>query len=104
MKNLFQKVKTAGDSLPARSSVSITLSMVEEVGELAKEVAILNDLSYKKPDSDGPFGESVDLLITVIDLIQTIKPDVTEEDIEKYADKKIAKWVTKTLEALNKKK
>lgn len=103
MKNLFEDVKIAGESLPARSPLSIALSMVSEVGELAEEVSIAEGMSYKRPGSDGEFGEAIDILITVLDYIQTVRPGVTEEEIQTYAAKKIDKWVTKTLEAAAKK-
>ena len=100
--DLFEKVKIAGATLPDRSGASIMLSLVEEVGELSKEVSIVEGMSYKKPDVDGVLGEAVDVLITVLDLIHTLVPDATEEEINSYAGKKIAKWVRKTNEALNK--
>lgn len=100
--DLFEKVKIAGATLPDRSVASIMLSLVEEVGELSKEVSIVEGMSYKKPDVDGVLGEAVDVLITVLDLIHTLVPSATEEEINSYAEKKIAKWVRKTNEALQK--
>jgi NTP pyrophosphatase (non-canonical NTP hydrolase) len=95
--SLIKEVFDLGDSLPKRTDVGVFLSLSEEVGELGKEVAITNGLSYKEADIDGVIGEAIDVIITALDLIHVHKPEFKEKDLKRYARKKMAKWKRKTL-------
>lgn len=75
-----------------RDPSSIILKVMEEVGELATEVAIASGKSYKHPGKDGVLGEAVDALIAIVDLIYKSNPDITEAEIVEVARKKLDKW------------
>ena len=66
--------------------------VVAEVGELAEEVGIKYGISPKEPGKDGVFGEAVDILAAVMDLIYVDNPNVTEEEVLEYLRVKLNKW------------
>jgi hypothetical protein len=43
-------------------------------------------------EEDGVIGESIDVIICLLDLIFKTAPDITNEDIVAYAEKKCQKW------------
>lgn len=67
MKELFEKIRelTIID-LKHKTKNELFLSLIEEYGELAREIMIAEKVygnTYKKPDEDGVLGESVDAFI-----------------------------------------
>lgn len=90
---LFQTIQLTSESIEDNRGVPYVLAhTMEEVGELAKEVAIEYLNSGKTPDSDGIIGETVDAIICLVDLLYVHSPELEEEDIIKVANKKLAKW------------
>ena len=87
-----------------RTPFEVFCSVEEEVGELAKEMRIKYGRSYKTADEDGVFGECVDIISALIDLMYLDNPDLTEEEILPYLKKKLNKWETKEKEYLEKQK
>lgn len=79
-----------------RNETSVILHVMEEVGELALELAIHNGTSYKLAGSDGVIGEAVDSIICLIDLIYCHNPNITEEELQVIFTKKTQKWIDKT--------
>ena len=55
--------------VPERINFGVLAHLISEVGEVATEIAIVEGDSYKKPDVDGIFGESIDIIICCLDLI-----------------------------------
>jgi hypothetical protein len=78
-----------------RDETSVMMHVMEEVGELALELAIHNGTSYKTAGPDGVIGEAMDSIICLMDLIYCHKPDITETELEEIAIKKCLKWRTK---------
>ena len=78
-----------------RTVQDIFLHITSEVGELSDEIAIKYGLSKEQPGKDGIFGEAVDIIASVLDLIYIDNPDVTEEEIVAYLRLKLAKWESK---------
>lgn len=76
-----------------RGSWTIFDHATEEMRELEEEVNLSEML--EKPGEDGILGESVDVILCMLDMIATQCPDVTMEDLEAYMDKKYAKWARK---------
>ena len=66
-----------------RNRFSVLAKVVEEVGEVSTEVAIVEKMSYKTPGSDGVIGEAIDAIIALTDLIYVDNPNITEEEIQK---------------------
>lgn len=90
---LFGAIRqTAEEIKDGRSCPYILASTMEEVGELAKEVAIEYLDSGKTPDSDGIIGESVDAIICLVDMIATHCPNISEAELVEIANTKLAKW------------
>ena len=73
-------------------------SIMEEVGELAREVRCEYGPSYKKAGRDGILGESVDVLASVIDLMYIHDPDISHRDIINVLNRKMSKWEEKEME------
>lgn len=76
-----------------RSTYSVLASTMSEIGELAEEVMISENHSYKKPGADGIIGEAIDSIACLLDLIHKVDPSLTETDIEIIASQKCAKWM-----------
>lgn len=97
--SLFDVVKAASlkvDNAPRkRSTYSVLAKLTSEIGELADEVAIVNNDSYKTPGEDGLFGEAVDVLLATLDLLHIYDPNITEEQLMEYAKTKGKKWIEK---------
>jgi len=68
---------------------------MEELGELATEIKIVNGKSYKKPGKDGVVGEALDLINCALDIIYLVKPDYTETELMQIQFLKCEKWVEK---------
>lgn len=68
---------------------------MEELGELATEVKIVNGKSYKKAGPDGVIGEAVDLINCALDIIYLAKPDFTEDELKEMQILKCEKWLEK---------
>ncbi len=69
--------------------------LTSEVGELSDEISIKYGIIDAEPGKDGVFGEAVDIIAAVLDLIYVDNPDVTEEDILEYLRTKLQKWESK---------
>ena len=88
MKEIIEKIKelTAND-LKHKTKEELFLSLIEEIGELSKEILIAEKVygnTYKKPD-EGPTGESVDLFICAI----AMQSATENRDLEQWEMDKI---------------
>lgn len=96
---LFNAVKAAsqkGDLIvPKRSPYAVLAAAQAELGETAEEIAILMGDSYKESGYDGPVGEALDTIISLLDLIHVLEPDMTEEELMLTAGSKLNKWISK---------
>ena len=89
-----------------RTHYSVFSKIVEEVGELALEVGIVNGDSYKQAGIDGVVGETIDVIASCVDLIyvhlKKENPDMTIIEINDLMDKimtaKLHKWQLKVIE------
>lgn len=80
-----------------RTPDEVFKSLVEEVGELATELAIESGHSVKPKGKDGILGESIDVILCAIDLIYKKQPDITEEEILDIIYNKCQKWIDSKL-------
>lgn len=53
------------------------------------------ELSGEGDGNDGPVGEGIDILACVLDYLILLKPDITEEYVNDYLQKKCEKWQRK---------
>lgn len=77
----------------ARDEQQVFMKVVEEIGELAQEIAIHRGQSYKTAGPDGIIGEAIDAINALVDLIHIHAPKLTEEDAAKIAYTKQLKWL-----------
>ena len=79
-----------------RSRYAVLAKAGEEFGELAQEVMISEGDHYKKPGKDGVIGEAIDLMVCCTDLVYSIAPEITEEEMIEILKLKLHKWKTKS--------
>lgn len=93
MKEIFEKIKTAGET--ADTSINdVILKVIEEVGEIVAEDLRVRNIKPIK-DSQNPLEErkeeSVDLLLATLDLCFR---QMTEEEMIVLLNKKLNKWLS----------
>lgn len=76
-----------------RTPNDVFTKLIEEVGELAQELLVLNGRSYKQPGSDGIIGEAIDAINCLVDLIYLIEPGINEQSLAFIAWTKQKKWL-----------
>jgi hypothetical protein len=80
-----------------RDNVSILEAIEDEMVELREEVYL--DVNGLVPGSDGIFGESIDVIVSALDLIRQVRPNISVEELEReidaYARVKCRKWEIK---------
>ena len=86
---------TSEDIKNGRVPMTVLPFVMEEVGELALEVAIDFGISAKPEGDDGVIGEAIDSIICLLDLIKLHKPDITEYELVEVANRKCSKWRAK---------
>lgn len=78
-----------------RTPKDILVHLMEEVGELATEIAIHSGTSAKKAGEDGIIGEAVDVALCALDIIYIQKPNITESEVMDIVTSKLIKWYSK---------
>lgn len=95
--SLLARIEAATiEELKYKTPQDLFLSAAEELGEVATEMAIeqkVHGHEHKKPD-EGVAGESIDLFICALALYYSTGG--TNENLIQYANKKMAKWESKT--------
>lgn len=81
-----------------RTSYSVLASAMSEMGELAQEVAVFNDHSYREVGPYGIIGETVDVIVSLLDLLHVCYPDITEDQLNSIVQHKCVKWLSKVEE------
>ncbi len=97
--NFFDKTIAVGNRIhDGRTPQDVMISLVSEVGELAEEVNIRfsTRATYKLAGPDGVIGESVDVILCVMDLLHLAHPDLTHDELMGIANVKLAKWYNKS--------
>lgn len=90
--NFIDRIKNIKNHRSVETSIIYALA---ELGELSEEVLINNSLNVKEQGKDGILGESVDVIVCMLDIIQLHNPDITDNEILELIDKKINKWENK---------
>lgn len=67
-------------------------SVTEEAGELATEVSISLGYKNRGPGNDGVIGESIDVILSAVDMIYAADPNITINDIQAIVANKCRKW------------
>ena len=94
---MFNLIKTYSKEIQnGRTPVGVSFAIMEEVGELARELRVkYDDSCYKEEGKDGILGETCDILVSLIDLL--ILEGYTEEQVINTIKNKCEKWKSKTL-------
>lgn len=89
------------ESISRRDIVTVNHQLVEETGELAKEIAIEAGFNTKSPSEDGVLGEACDVIIAASDILfLQLKRELGKvPTLEEFKDvmnsrisRKVAKW------------
>lgn len=90
---MFNRIAEVSDEINSQSHVSNRgYKFGEESGEFLKEVGIAIGAIRRKPGEDGVIGEGADVVITCLDIVHRLHPDLTAEDFMVVVEKKLAKW------------
>ena len=90
-KNLIEVVRAYSQKIRnGRTVPGIFESLHSEVEELEIEVY------FEPAGNDGIAGEAIDVILCALDLIFESTPDMTDQDIVEYAQKKCEKWAAKS--------
>lgn len=99
MTTLITQILTTADKIKNdRDPRDVLMSLIEEVGELATEIAIKSGHKNRKAGPDGIIGECVDVIAVVVDIIHLMYKDSdwSNEEIEMLlkhrAEAKLEKW------------
>lgn len=92
--NAITMVSQAADRIfPRRTYDTILKSLMEEVGELATEIAIEQGTKDRAPSVDGVKGEAVDVFIVAVDMLRNAFGDKLHgPEFSEYVRRKLAKW------------
>ncbi len=86
-------VNTVDRIFPRRSYDTILKSLMEEVGELATEIAIEQGTKDRVPSADGIKGEAVDVFVVAMDMLrQAWGDDLFSAEFDAKVAEKLAKW------------
>lgn len=91
LKEVFEVSKIA----PKRTKIEVLSKMMEEVGELAKEIGIDSGYQNRPKGSDGIKGEIADVINTALDILWLEDPNITEEEFNSIFKVKLIKWKSK---------
>lgn len=75
-----------------RTKYEVLSKLMEEVGELSKEVGIDQGYQLCPEGKDGIIGECIDVIVVTLDLIYLHNPDITEEELLTIMKSKVGKW------------
>lgn len=68
-RNILQMVSATSMKVGSNNRDATFKSLVEEVGELATEIAIEDGTKKREASPDGVIGEAIDVLVVIIDLL-----------------------------------
>jgi len=74
---------------------TIESSLIYGMSELSEEILKISGHSIKPETSDGVIGESVDVILCMLDIIQLHSVDITGDEVEVIIQNKITKWANK---------
>ncbi|UOL48435.1 hypothetical protein QGX12_gp012 [Pseudomonas phage Kremar] len=96
--NLLERVAQTADKVGSIDRNAIFRSLIEEVGELATEIAIEDGTKKREPSPDGVVGEAIDALICIIDLLHNeIGDNILEQGFLDRVQTKLDKWERKNV-------
>lgn len=96
--DLIQRVVRTSKNVGSDNRDAIFRSLIEEVGELATEIAIEEGTKRREPSPDGVVGEAIDALVCIIDLLHNeIGDNILEQAFLERVQTKLDKWENKNV-------
>lgn len=94
--NLIERVVATSRKVGSINRDATFRSLVEEVGELATEIAIEAGTKDRAPSPDGVSGEAIDVLVVILDLLhQQFGDTIFEQEFLDRVQAKLNKWESK---------
>lgn len=95
-KTLEQMVSATSIKVGSTNRDAIFKSLIEEVGELATEIAIEDGTKDREASPDGVVGEAIDVLVVILDLIhREIGENIHGQPFLDRVQSKLNKWEAK---------
>jgi len=79
-----------------RNLNDILNAAIQELGELATEISIETGYRLAPPGKDGIIGEAIDTIVCLLDIIHKHDSNITKDELERIAEIKLNKWVSKS--------
>ena len=92
--NLQTIIKNIQEIKKERTILTSSIYAQSELGELSDEVLKSINQSTKPGGEDGVFGEAIDVIICMLDIIQLDNPNITEEEILNKISQKVDNGAT----------
>jgi NTP pyrophosphatase (non-canonical NTP hydrolase) len=92
-KTLQQMVSATSLKVGSDNRDAIFKSLVEEVGELATEIAIEDGTKKRQASPDGVVGEAIDVLVVILDLLHyQLGENIHGQEFLDRVQSKLNKW------------
>lgn len=92
---MLKKAFKVSKAVKPRTITDVVTKLMEEVGELAKEVGIKTGYQDRPVGSDGIKGEVADCMNCLFDILYLDDPDLTKKEFNKIFKNKLKKWKSK---------
>jgi NTP pyrophosphatase (non-canonical NTP hydrolase) len=91
--SVLQMIGRTSERVGTRNTDAILKSLMEEVGELATELAIEDGTKNREASPDGVEGEAIDVLVVIVDLLHLrFGKKLYSEEFLKRVQTKLDKW------------
>lgn len=92
-RNILRMVSATSLKVGSDNRDAIFKSLIEEVGELATEIAIEDGTKNREASPDGVVGEAIDCLVVIIDMIHNeIGDNIHGQAFLDRVQSKLNKW------------
>jgi NTP pyrophosphatase (non-canonical NTP hydrolase) len=96
--NLIERVVKTSIAVGSTNRDATFRSLIEEVGELATEIAIEAGTKDREPSPDGVSGEAIDVLVVILDLLhQQFGDKIHTQEFLDRVQIKLDKWEKKSV-------
>lgn len=93
---MFKRIAEVSDEMGyTQPVINRGYKFAEESGEFMVEIGAKLKITNKKEGPDGVVGEAADVMITCLDIVHRLFPDLTEEQFAEVVERKLAKWKRK---------
>lgn len=91
--SILQLIGNVSERVGTRNTDAILKSLMEEVGELATELAIEDGTKKREASPDGVEGEAIDVLVVIVDLLHLrFGKKLYSQEFRDRVQAKLNKW------------